>query len=647
MLQIIRRTIRSRLGAAIAIAILVLIAISFASGDVANTGSFGGLAGGDRVALVGDERIDTATLSQAATTALERAREEQPTMSMKALLAGDGLERIVDELADRLAVAVYGRKLGMLVSDRLIDSEIAKISAFSGPDGKFSEAIYRQALRQRGITEKALREDIESSLIARQVLIPASFGAIMPKQLTMRYVGLLSETREGEIAVLPSSLFAPRQAPSDKQISDYYEAHRNDFIRPERRVLRYASFDTSIVKDAATPTEAEIAALYKENAAQYRAVELRSFTQLVVPTEAAARAITAEIAKGTSLEAAARARGLSVAMLAATDRDGLARQTSKAVSDAAFAAAAGKIAAPARSALGWHVIRVDDVKSRPARTLAQVRDELVREVTQRKLNAALTEKLEQIEERLDSGSNLVELARELNAEVKLTEPITADGKIYGKAGQKVPEILNPVIETAFSMELERPQLAMIDRGTRFVIYDVTDIAPSAPAPLEEIRDDVKAAYLLDRGSAEARKLAVAIQSQVRKGASLQQAMASARPGLLPPQRVRMSRPEITQAQQQGKGVPAPVALMFQMAQGTVKVQKTDDGQAWFIVHLRKIEPGKTSETDPRVASARKELGRVAGDEYAQALRRAIREEIGVEKNPSAIRAVREQLLGSN
>jgi peptidyl-prolyl cis-trans isomerase D len=628
MLQVIRNFISSKIGAAIALGVLVLIAIAFTSGDVSNTGTFGGVTGGDRVALVGGERIDNATLSQSATTMLERARQEQPGLTMKTLLADGGIDHLVDQLADRLAIAVYGRQYGIVASDRLVDSEIAKDGGFRGADGKFSESLFRQAIRQRGIGEQKLRDDIKTSLIAQQILIPASFGAVMPEDLTMRYAGLVSETREGVIAVLPSLQFAPKDKPADKQLADYYAKNEDDFIRPERRVIRYVGFDTSIVAGTAAATDAEIAARYKENAAQYKASETRSFSQLVVPTEAAAKAIAEEIAKGSSLEAAASKKGLSVAKIAATEKAALERQASKAVSDAAFAVPAGKVAPPARSALGWHIMRVENITSKPARSLADVRAELAEKITREKQALALAERLEEIEDELDGRASLVDMAKEVNAEVMLTQPLTADGKVYGKVGQEAPALLKTVIDTAFVMDQERPQLAIIDRGVRFVIYDVTEITPSAPAPLKEIKD-------------------VQVQAKVRKGETLQTAMTSIKERTLPPQPVRMSRPELMQIQAQGQGVPAPIALMFQMAQGTVKVQAADDGQAWFIVQLRKIEPAKIKKDDPSLATARKDLGRLAGDEYAQAMQRAILSEIGVEKNKAAIRAVREQLTGGN
>lgn len=647
MLQFFRKFLSSRFGAAIAIGVLILIALAFASGDVATRGGFGGVAGGDRVALVGGERIASSTLREAVTSALERAKQDNPKMSMKGLLASGGLDQILDSLIDRTAVAVFGKQHGIIAGDRLVDSEIAKVPAFHGADGKFSETLYKQALRQRGISEQILRDDLRQGLIVRQVMTPASFGAIMQREPTERYAQLLTETRQGEVAVLPSMLFAPDKPPTDEQIAAYYQKNKNDFIRPERRVIRYASFDAGIVKDVAKPSEAEIEYRYKANADKYKASEKREIRQLIVPTEAAANAVIAETEKGKSLEQAAKEKGLSVAQLEPADRDSLARQFSEQVADAAFAASSGKIAKPARGPLGWHVMRIEKIEKTPARTLADVRDDIAQQITQQKQNAALSEKLEQIEDDLDSGSNLVEEAKSLDAKVETTKPVTADGKVYAEGGGTVPEVLKPVLETAFQMDIEQPQLAIIQRGSQFVIYDVTQIFPSAPAPLKEIKDDVKKAYTLDKASAAARAEAVKVQAAVRKGESLRKAMASVHKRLLPPQPVRMSRPQLVEIRRKGEGVPAPLALLFQMAADTVKVQAAPNKQAWFIVKLDKIEPGKLKKDDPELDQAQQDLGGLLGDEYADALQRAIRKEIGVQKNPAAIRAVRGQLVGSD
>ena len=62
MISTFRKFFQSKLGITITLAFLALIGFAFASADVTNTGMFGGIAGGERIAVVGDERIDSRAL---------------------------------------------------------------------------------------------------------------------------------------------------------------------------------------------------------------------------------------------------------------------------------------------------------------------------------------------------------------------------------------------------------------------------------------------------------------------------------------------------------------------------------------------------------------------------------------------------------
>ena len=93
--------------------------------------------------------------------------------------------------------------------------------------------------------------------------------------------------------------------------------------------------------------------------------------------------------------------------------------------------------------------------------------------------------------------------------------------------------------------------------------------------------------------------------------------------------------------------PAPVALMFSMAEGTTKKLEAPENNGWFVVDLAEIETGQVSPNDPIYAQARADLGMAMGREYADQLRVALREELGVERNATAIEAVRKQLVGQN
>jgi peptidyl-prolyl cis-trans isomerase D len=195
------------------------------------------------------------------------------------------------------------------------------------------------------------------------------------------------------------------------------------------------------------------------------------------------------------------------------------------------------------------------------------------------------------------------------------------------------------------MDQEQPQVAEVERGKSFAIFDVTQIAPSAPAPLAQIKDDVKLAWAIDAGSKAAKAAALRMQADIRKGRTVEQVMAASGNKLPPPQQVAMSRPTLAAALNSGREVPPPVSLMFHMSKGTVKVQSAAGDRGWFVVQLKDIVPGKV-ESAELVKGTRNELGQQLGQAYADALGRAVVKEVGVKRNAAAIKAVREQLAGT-
>ena len=643
MITLFRKFFGSKLGVGITLAFLVLIAIAFASSDVANNAVFGGVSGGDRVAVVGDERIDAAELSMNATNALDQVRQTDPTMTMAAFVADGALDDVLDQVIRRTALAEFARRHGMRAGNRLVDSELLQIPAFRGPDGEFDQDAFRVAIGQRGLTEAAVREDLAMGLLARQLITPIAFSPVMPESFGKRYATLLRERRQGSIALLPSAAFAPQREPTEAQLQAFYRANGSRFVRPERRVIRYARFGEEALGTLRAPTEAEIAARFKRDAAQYAAVERRTFTQLVVPTQDAARAIVAEVAGGQSLDAAARAKGLATTTVGPVTQAELSTAASAAVAQSAFAARDGTVAAPARGGLGWYVLRVENVERQAARTLAQVRGEIAAALAEEQRRAALADLTARIEEEFDEGRSLSEVARELKVEIASTRPATADGRIYGAADETVPPIVGRVLQPAFEMEEAEPQLAELVAGETFVIFDVTDITPSATAPLAQIRPQVVALWRRDEGAKAARAAADRIIQRLGRGTAMAAAVAAENKAVPTPQSVDLNREELGRTGQ----VPPGLALFFSMAQGTVKKLEAPDDGGWYVIQLDDVEAGTVADNDPIILATLRQLGQVTGDEYLEQFVNAAQREVGVERNETAIKAVAAQLTGQN
>lgn len=644
MLTFFRSFMSSKIGVGVMLGFVVLIMLAFASGDVANMAGSGGASSGDRIAVAGGERINSATLEQQVRNTVENIRRENPAYTLKQFLdAEDGVNAVLGELIDRSALESFGKDHGVVASPAMVGRELAKIPGFQGVDGRFNEAAYLQTLQQRGFTDAGVRSEFSQRLIMRQLLAPAQTGVQVPASATLRYAQILTERRIGEIAILPALAFAPKVLPSEAELAAWYKGHQKDYLLPERRLIRFAQFDESVIKQVPAPSEAEIAAGYKANSALYSASETRSVTQLILPTEAAARAVMAELAGGKSMETAAAAKGLTTAKLAKLTREALSGQASKAVSDEVYGAAQGKLVGPAKSPLGWHLMRIDAIEGKPARTLDHARAEIVEQLTTVKRRQALTDFSARIEEEFDNGASLGDVAKELGLTLNTTEPLTADGQVFGKPGAKVPEVLAKVFQTAFAMESEgQSQLTEIEAGKTFMIYDVGAIAPAAPAPLAAIKPRVAADVQMSKGTNDARVAALKVEALIKKGADLSAALASLGVALPPVDKVDMGRQQI---QAMGQQVPPPLRLLFVAGKGSVKLLDAPRGRAWYVVHVKDVIPGQVDLNNPALEGLKREMRQVVGQEYADALTAAIRKDVGVTRDEAAIKALSTRLKG--
>jgi peptidyl-prolyl cis-trans isomerase D len=595
--------------------------------------------------MVGNQRVSTSELTNALRQNLEQARQQSPGLTMRAYVAGGGLDSSLNQLIDRTAIGVFGEKHGIVAGKRLVDSELAKIPGLQGLDGKFSDATYHQMLAQRQLTDAGVRDSIAQSLIARQALRPAQYGTVIPNGVVMRYAQILKEHRTGAIALLPAAAFAPTAAPSDAEIAAFYSSHHALFLRPERRVLRYVIFGDSVVKAAPAPTDTEIAAYYEANKAQYTASQSRQIAQLVAPTQAAAQAIADEVAKGKTLEAVATSKGLSAAPLGVVTQSALADQTSAEVATAAFAGKRGTLVGPVKGPLGWHLLRIDAITEKPGRSLEQAKSEITAKLAADKHRAALSDITAKLDDKLGRGYALTDAAKDIGLPLQTTPPITADGHVFNAPAATLPKELATLIKTAFTMDQPHlPQLAEVEAGKTYVAYDVDQITSAAPAPLAQIKGDVAAAMALENGYAGAQRAAQRLLVEVRKGAELATAMNGLGVKLAPPSPVSFTREQLGAM---GQKVPAPISLLFAMAPNTIKLLAAPHNQGWIVVQLKQVQSDPVAANDPLLANATTELGQLTGKEYTEEMGLAMRAEVGVTRNAVAIKSVATQAIGSN
>lgn len=643
MISAFRNFFQSKIGLAITFLFIGLIALAFAASDI--TGStFGGVSGGDQVAVVGDDRISTNELDSNSRSALRQVQQQSQGLTMEQFVEEGLYTEVLDQMIDRYAIGAYAEKFGLRAGDNLVNSEILDIPAFRGVSGEFDQQQYLAALSQQGISDAELRRDLSDGLLSQQLLSPAFAVPQMPAKVAKHYAALVTERRKGSIAIIPSSEFEPGKDPTSEQLTKFYNDNKSRYVRPERRTVRYAAFDADNISGNIVATNAEIRKRYESEPQRFAASETRSLTSFLVPTKEAADAIVARIRAGTSLEAAAREAGFNVSSVEDQTKSQVASSYSAAVADAVFKAQRGGVADPARSSLGFYIARVDDVSRTPARSLAQATDEIRQQIETEKTAAALADLSARIEEELDDGAALVEVANKYDLSVITSDELLADGSVYNDPEAEFPDALRPTLSTAFQMDEGEPQIAPLIPGERFVIFDVANIAEATAPPLSEIRERVVAAWKLSEGSKKAKAVAQRVIKAVRGDTSLQAAIGE-EDGTFPPvDQIDLARQDLTA--QRDRQIPPPLVLMFSMAEGSTKLLEAPGKQGWFVVDLDEIETNIPDEDDEVLTQTRQQLAPALVREYTEQLTLAIRDEVGVELNQPAIDAVRDRLLGN-
>ena len=628
-------------------AFVALIAVAFASADVTGSGTFGGVSGG-AVASVEGEEIGTGEFLQTANSAYDQIRRENPQVDMTAFVDQGGLENVLQQLINSYVLQEFGNESGMFISKRLVDSEIAGISAFRGANGQFDETIFRRALQQQGLTEARIRQDFARGLMSDQLLTPASFGVRLPNTLAEPYANIVLEGREGEIAFIPSSAFFPKGKPTEKALKAFYTANTAKYRIAEKRTIRFATFQSDRFRSTVKVNDAEIAELYESRRAQYAPSEVRSLSQVIVPTQTAANALVKAVNDGASLNAAASNVGLSAASIDSISKKDYTGASSKAVADAVFATESGKMAKVAQSGLGWHVVQVRNIEKSPGQSLASVRDQLESELTEIKVREAVAQLTEEIEDRFADGATLQEVAEAEGFEIKTSPVLFSSGQAANDPGFQPDDIYQIMIPTAFALEEDSSaQLAEVRAGAEFVLFEVANVTPSAPPPLAQIRERVEQDYKLSQGSKAAKKLA---ESSAKSAKSIDDVTAAIRAANItapPVEKIGTTRRQMSQLTQNGQRVPPPVALMFSMAVGTTKVLEAPNDRGWFVVHLRKINKGDARKVPRLVETTAEQLSGVAANEYREQFLAAIAKQMKIERNATAIKTVSDQLTGRN
>lgn len=643
MIHFFRSLFQSKIGAFISLAFLALIAFAFIMSDISG-GGIGGVTGGGTAAKIGRSELSIGELRSSMLRAYNVAKQQQPGLDQTTFFKSGAYDDVLKDIIDTYTLEEYARKIGFGVSKRLVDARIAENPAFAGLDGKFSQLMFQQALQQNAINEGELRQSIERELLIEQLLSPMVEPVKVPASFARPYGDLLLEERSGLATFIPAEYYQPTVAPTTAQLTDYVTKNRTRYLVPEQRVVRYAVFDKAHAASTARVTDADIAKAYDENKAQFTASETRLFKQAIVPTEAQAKSLAATAA-AQPLDTAATAIGLSASTINAKSAKDLALASNDAVAKAGFAATEGQVVGPIKIPLGWSVVKLEKIERSAAKTLADARPEIEKELLARKQQEAVADVFNKMQDAADNGASVDEIAKQNGLTIVTTPAIFADGRAPTDPAFKPDAVVAAVASGAFqASQSGETQIVTLKENEEFALVDAAKIIPSAVPALATIQTRVTDDWKRAEGAKKARELARKISDRVSKGETLDAAIKAEGAKTAPVQRIGGKRMDVTSAQ--GR-IPPEIALLFSMAPRTSKTLEMPNNMGWMVIFLEQSKRGDATKEAGAIPSVQQQLGGILGKEYVDQVLLIARKAVGVKRNADAINQLKAELTGAN
>src|SRR5699024_4616346 len=265
--------IRDNASGPMAYAVVGLISLVF---GVWGIGSYFTPSANPGVATVGDVQISRYQLQQAYTQKYQQLRQRMGDRFDADTFKSRQLRRaVLQQLIQSAVLDQYAHDAGYRTTDQLLLQVLTSTASFQ-VDGKFSTQRYKAQLANAGMTPATYEARLRRDVVAGQVRAGIAAGAFAAPPALEHTYSVLKQQRDVAYAVFPASAYSDQVEVDDSDLQAWYDAHKTDYMRPERVKLAYVELDRDALQPQEAPTRDELQTLYKKNSARFSTPATRS-----------------------------------------------------------------------------------------------------------------------------------------------------------------------------------------------------------------------------------------------------------------------------------------------------------------------------------------------------------------------------------
>lgn len=496
-------------------------------------------------------------------------------------------QSILNGLIEDELLRQYAKQLKLGVSVNQIKSEIVNSPNFQ-KDGKFDNALYQQLLRNNNISA-----DQYASIVYEGVLFSQLQEGIVDSYFTVpvqqeQLAKLLLQKRSVRLATHSLAKETDTQVASNEELQTYYDAHKAEFINPEKLTVEYVRITPKDLASRIQITPEQIDTYYQTNRAQFVTQGEAKIAHIQVADENTANEIAQQLNAGGDFAALAKEKSADKLSAVQGGELGWAKAGifPKAFEEALNGLQAGQVSQPVKVDSAFHIIKVLERKPENIVPVENVKERIAN-IIRHELVAteysAVTR--EMANKAFESSGSLESVAQLGNVKVEKTEAFSRDS---------VPAVLNhdKVLKVLFDGELrqngQNSDAIDLTNGNHVetMFVRVSDYKAQSNQTFDEAKVAVERA--VKREKAEKALLAKA-EEQVK---ALQEGNAQA-VSFAPEQTLVFAEAQITH--------PVLTKTIFSMARPKDKtayqVARNAEGDV-IIVGLDKVEDGKVEDFKP-------------------------------------------------
>lgn len=541
---------------------------------------------------------------------------QAPSIQEAAAAGAD--QQVLNEVTVEEAANAAIAHAGVRPADELIVAELAKAPRFRNPvTGAFDKQAYQSFLREQRISPQEVEGSLRDQIAQRQFLTGLVAGLQAPVSFTAVQGAFDGEARDFSYVALNASSVPAPPKPTDAELQAFLKENAAQLTRPETRVVSLVRFSAQLLAPTLPVDEAELKKRFDFEKDSLSVPEKRSVVQIPLKSPAQAADVVARLKRGEAPAAVAKSVGAQPVISTDAPKTAIADPT---VAAAAFSMAKGEVRGPVQGGLGASVVQVTSVTPGHEATLAEARAKLEPEVKKAGATAKADELAGKYDDARAGGANLAEAAAKAGATVTQLPPFSAQGVTAN--GQPLP-VPKKLIATAFQLPKGgESELLQAGPGESYAIR-VDDVRPPAPVGLEEVRAPLTARLTQQKLVQALQAKADAVAAQAKSKDSLE--------GLAGPVQHAAGVTRVIAREPNSPYPPALMGKVFAAKPGEVSTAGVSgpggQGVSMLVVRLDKI-----TAASPAVIAAASRAGRQAAsvglfDDLSAHLRDAARAQI--------------------